>query len=60
MPKTESKPANSKTLIRFDLADELTAEEIEKFEASAKEAGAESITEHFLNLTLRVEPHRAA
>lgn len=60
MPKTESIPANSKTLIRFDLADELTAEEIEKFEAAAKEAGAESITEHFLNLTLRVEPHQAA
>lgn len=51
---------NSKTLVRFDLADELTPEEIAKFEAAAKAAGAESLTEHFLNLTLRVEPNKAA
>lgn len=50
----------SQTRIQFDLADELTPEEIAKFEAAAKEAGAENITEHFLNLTLRVEPHKAA
>lgn len=56
MPKDDSKPADSKTLVRFDLADELTAEEIAKFEAAAAEAGAENLTEHFLNLTLRVEP----
>jgi hypothetical protein len=50
----------SQTRILFDLADELTPEEIAKFEAAAKEAGAESLTEHFLNLTLRVEPNKAA
>jgi hypothetical protein len=55
----EAKPT-SKTRILFDLADELTPEEIAAFEAAAKAAGAESITEHFLNLTLRVEPHKAA
>lgn len=49
-----------KTRILFDLADELSAEEIAKFEAAAKAAGAENLTEHFLNLTLRVEPHKAA
>lgn len=54
----DSKPA-SQTRILFDLADELTPEEIEKFEAAAKAAG-ESITEHFLNLTIRVEPNKAA
>lgn len=59
MSQTENNPT-SKTLIRFDLADELTPEEIEKFEQAAQEAGASNITEHFLNLTLRVEPHRAA
>lgn len=46
-----SKP--SKTRIHFDLADELTPEEIGKFEASAKAAGAKNITEHFLNNALR-------
>jgi len=50
----------SKTLVTFDLADELTPEEIAKFEAAAREAGADNITEHFLNLTLRVHPHQAA
>lgn len=55
----ETKPA-SKTRVLFDLRDELTAEELEAFEAAAKEAGAANITEHFLNLTLRVEPHKAA
>jgi hypothetical protein len=43
----------SQTKIVIDLADELTAEEIADFERSAKAAGAESLTEHFLNLTLR-------
>lgn len=55
----ETKPA-SQTRIQFDLRDELTAEELEAFEAAAKAAGAANITEHFLNLTLRVEPHKAA
>jgi hypothetical protein len=44
----------SKTLVTFDLSDELTPEEIAMFEASAKAAGAQDITEHFLNLTLRL------
>jgi hypothetical protein len=57
MPKDQP---TSQTRIQFDLADELSAEEIAKFEAAAKEAGAENITEHFLNLTLRVEPNKAA
>lgn len=52
MNATDHKPT-SQTRILFDLADELTTEEIEKFEAAAKESG-ESLTEHFLNLTLRV------
>jgi hypothetical protein len=43
----------SQTKIVIDLADELTADEIAAFEKSAKAAGAESLTEHFLNLTLR-------
>lgn len=54
-----TKPA-SKTRVLFDLADELSPEEIAAFEAAAKAAGADSITEHFLNLTIRVEPHKAA
>lgn len=58
---TSSVPARqSKTLVTFDLRDELTEEEIAKFEAAAAASGAESITEHFLNLTLRVHPHQAA
>lgn len=55
----EIKPA-SQTRIQFDLRDELTPEELKAFEAAAKAAGASNITEHFLNLTLRVEPHKAA
>lgn len=58
MPNTTE--STSKTRILFDLADELTPEQIAAFEAAAAEAGAESITEHFLNLTLRVEPNKAA
>lgn len=60
MPKHDTTTTDSKTLVRFDLADELTPEEIAKFEAAATEAGAENLTEHFLNLTLRVEPNKAA
>ncbi len=50
----------SRTRIQFDLADVLTPEEIEKFQRAAAEANAPSLTEHFLNLTLRVQPNRAA
>ncbi|MES2923718.1 MAG: hypothetical protein V4819_19340 [Verrucomicrobiota bacterium] len=49
----------SQTRVLFDLADELSPEEIEKFEAGAKAAGKD-ITEHFLDLTLRVEPRKSA
>lgn len=41
----------------FDLAEVLTPEELAKFQAAAKEAGAPNLTEHFLNLTLRVKPN---
>ena len=54
------RPASAtKTKILFDLADELKPEEIAAFAAAAEAAG-ETLTEHFLNLTLRVEPNRAA
>lgn len=45
----------SRTRIVFDLRDVLSEAELERFQAAAKEAGAESLTEHFLNLTLRTE-----
>lgn len=54
MNATETQPAPSRTRVVFDLRDELTIEEIAKFERSAKEAGAASLTDHFLNLTLRL------
>lgn len=44
----------SRTKIVFDLADELTTEEIARFEAKAKEAGEKNLTEHFLNLFVRL------
>jgi hypothetical protein len=53
-----NRPA-SQTKIVIDLADELTAEEIAEFEKSAQAAGAENLTEHFLNLTLRQETSAA-
>lgn len=48
----DTAPASA-TEIKFDLADILTAEEIEKFQAAAKAANAPNLTEHFLDLTLR-------
>jgi hypothetical protein len=48
-------PTGSETRISFDLADVLTPEEIEKFQAAAKAANAPNLTEHFLDLTLRHE-----
>jgi hypothetical protein len=56
--KSPATPA-SQTKIVIDLADELTAEEIAEFEKSAQAAGAENLTEHFLNLTLRQETSAA-
>lgn len=58
MPK-ETKPA-SQTRIQFDLADELTPEDIARFQAAAEAAGAENLTKHFLDLTLRTPPLEAA
>jgi len=61
MPATAEKPQKpSRTRIVFDLADELNPEEIAAFEARAKEAGAKSLTDHFLNITFRLpDPEQA-
>lgn len=50
----------SRTRIAFDLAAVLTADELTKFQAAAAEAHAPNLTEHFLNLTLRVQHGTAA
>jgi hypothetical protein len=55
----EDRP-QSRTRILFDLADVLAPEEVEQFQRAAEEAGAKSLTEHFLNLTLRLNPKQAA
>lgn len=52
---TEDRP-QSRTRIQFDLAEVLTPEELAQFEQAATDAGAPSLTEHFLNLTLRMGP----
>lgn len=39
--------------IRFNLRSVCTPEEIEKFKDNARKAGAKSLTDHFLNLTIR-------
>lgn len=57
--KTTEEPV-SRTRIAFDLAAVLTPEELEKFQAAAAEAQAPNLTEHFLNLTLRVQSGNAA
>jgi len=58
-PKNQA-PKSSKTRILFDLADVLSPAEIEKFRESAEAAKAKSLTDHFLNLTLRHSPEHAA
>ena len=45
---------NGGTRILIDLERELTPEELEKFSEAAAAAGAPSLTDHFLNLTLRL------
>jgi hypothetical protein len=50
----------SRTRIVFDLEDVLTIEELTQFQASADEAGTASLTEHLLNVTLRLEKEEAA
>jgi hypothetical protein len=56
--RTKSKPTTSpkpnRTLIVFDLAAEITPEELARFESSAAAAGSKSLTEHFLNINLRL------
>ncbi len=52
--------SRSETRIVFDLSDELAPAEIEQFHEAAAAAGAPSLTEHFLNLTLRHTPEHAA
>ncbi len=53
-PKTTEKPKVSRTKIIFDLAAEITPDELTRFEASAAAAGTSNLTEHFLNLNLRL------
>jgi hypothetical protein len=48
----------SRTRISFDLRDVLTEEEIAKFEKAAADAKAESLTAHFVAITLN--PEKAA
>lgn len=52
-PPPENLPQTSGTRILIDLHSELTPEELDAFRAAAAAAGAPSLTEHFLNLTLR-------
>lgn len=58
--KNEEERPVSRTRIQFDLVDVLSREEVEQFEKAAEEAHAPNLTEHFLNLTLRVHPHKVA
>jgi hypothetical protein len=60
MSKEQADRPKSRTRIQFDLADVLAPEEVEQFQKAAEEAGAKSLTEHFLNLTLRINPQQAA
>lgn len=46
-------PSEDQTEVRFDLRSILTPDEITKFKEAAKAAGAKSLTEHFVNLTLK-------
>ncbi len=57
-----TKEEATRTLVQFDLAKELTPEELAKFKEAAERAGTPDLTEHFLNLTLRLMPqfHTAA
>lgn len=62
MTQEHDKKTESKTVIRFDLADVLTPEELASFEREAEKAHASSLTDHFLNITLRpaANPQEAA
>ena len=50
----------SRTKITFDLADVLTDRELVAFRTRAVEAGAKSLTEHFVKLTLWPAPQARA
>ena len=58
---THTPPTESRTKITFDLAAELTPQELAQFEESAKAAGAATLTEHFVKLTLAnyTQPERS-
>ncbi len=49
----------SSTKVIFDLAAELTPEELESFKSAAAEAGTD-LTNHFLNITIRQHQNTAA
>ena len=53
MKSTAANKPKSRTLISFDLGEVLTPQELSRFRAAAKAAKAKSLTDHFLNLTLR-------
>lgn len=55
--KSTDKPSSTKVI--FDLATELTADELERFKKAANEAGTDP-TNHFLNLTIRQHKFTAA
>lgn len=52
--------ARAETLIAFDLRQVLTEEELQAFKANARQAGAPTLTEHFLNITLRIPEESVA
>lgn len=53
--KPKNKAPETATKITFDLAQVLTPQELEKFTAAAKAAGASSLKEHFMNISLGTE-----
>lgn len=55
-PATEA----SQSRIQFDLMEILSPTEFEAFKRSAEEAKAASLTDHFLNLTLRLDTPKEA
>lgn len=48
--KTKSKQDSASTMVSFDLSAELSAEELAKFQSSAK---GKDLTQHFLDVTIR-------
>jgi hypothetical protein len=51
---------NKESQIVIDLEDELGVEQMESFRARSEEAGAESLTEHFKDIFLRVPAEEKA